>query len=199
MYPEIPAGYLLARYHFFTPEGDNHAFILCGHHNTSGNTDADTVAHDLFVAYQGNMFFGISNQVSFADVNVTLNVGGTLTDGISDQAPVAGGDTSAPLSPQVSVLIRKITGVLGRHFRGRMYIPGVSIDKCDANLGFLNNTALGAFDAATDDWQTALGTAGYQLAILHRNVVVPPTLVTDLEVIPQVATQRRRNRKAPHH
>jgi hypothetical protein len=199
VYPNIPTGYALARYHFLTMGGDEHAYIITGHHVTVTFTTAEDLANQLFDDYSANAFFGINNSVTFQDVSVVWNDGGLLVDGISSRTPVVGGSTTAPVAPQVAVIAKKITGQIGKHHRGRMYIPGVDTSKVDAHQSNLLTAAQTAFESALQTWAAALITDGVQLALFHRNPAVSPDLVTDLIVEPILATQRRRQRKAPHH
>jgi hypothetical protein len=199
VYPEIPAGWGLARFHFLTPSGDGHAFNLWGIKNDTGLTDPAVIAETLFTTYQSHAFTHIASTVSFEDVRLVLNVGGTLSEGQSSHAPVAGGGSADPISPQVAVLVQKFTGMLGKHFRGRSYIAGVDSAAFDSTFSFLSSTAFTAFQTAFAGWYSQTVTDGTLLALLHRNPTVLPTLVTSLGVEQQVVTQRRRNRKAAHH
>ena len=199
MYPQLPTAYALARHHYLTADGDNHAFVLTGHHVTASFANAVALANQLASDYTGNMFFGVTNLSTYLDAEITWNNGGTLVDAVSTNPPVVGGDTNPPVSPQVAILIRKTSGLLGRHFRGRMYLPSIGRDHVDSAQGFLLPGAVTAFQAAADAYLAAAVTSGTQLTILHRNVAVLPTPVISVTAELQVATQRRRNRKAPHH
>jgi hypothetical protein len=199
MYPNVPAGFVLARYHFLTGGGDHHAFIICGHHNNTGGTDPVVIANALFNSYGGNAFVDASDLTTFEDVQAVVNNAGTLVEGTSTVGPTVGGISASPMSPQVAVLVHKSSGLLGRHFNGRLFVPGIADTELQSDMSSLTSGALTALQAGFDAWLADLVTRNLVLHLLHRNVAVLPTPVTHLSVEPQVGTQRRRNRKAAHH
>lgn len=199
MYPQIPAGYALVRHHFTCAEGDGHAYLLYGVHNT-GSISADSVAVAAISAYEGGSSFlpSQSDQYTHADVYVVANLGGTLSEATHSSGTV-GGNPNPPMPPQVSVLVQKQTTTVGRTGRGRLYIPGFpSTALQSSNSGLLTNTALGDYQACAAAFFSALVADGVPMVLLHRNVLVAPTLITAFNVEQNVATQRRRNRKAAH-
>lgn len=97
-------------------------------------------------------------------------------------------------SPQVSPLIRKITGQAGRSKRGRMYWPHVlGIGNVEEN-GTLGGTTVGDLQDIADELFTVCSTFGVGMVLLHT-ASSDPTTVEALQVQAQAATQRRRNRK----
>lgn len=114
------------------------------------------------------------------EYDLSVNEAGSIT-----------GDTSPP---NVAVLVQKRTGLAGRANRGRMFLPGLLPDTSTDNGGTINSTKLEAIQAAMDALLEAadLDWGGVQL---FHNGSSDPTSVTQLPVLPQVATQRRRMRK----
>ena len=105
-----------------------------------------------------------------------------------------GSGTGDFISPQVTALIQKRTGMAGRMFRGRMNWPGV-LRESDVDAG---GTILGSRQISiqgTADSLLALATStGDELSLFH-NASSDPTIITQLLISPQTATLRRRNRR----
>src|SRR5229473_1782250 len=97
-------------------------------------------------------------------------------------------------------LVRKNTGLVGKHFRGRMYLPGTTQGDTDSTGSNLTNTALTTYQTALTAFFTAIagGTQSSLMVLLHSLVSVPPTTVTSLTVQQLYAAQRRRLRRAAH-
>lgn len=106
----------------------------------------------------------------------------------------AGASTGDAVSPQVSVLAEKTTLFGGRQGRGRMYIPGFPEAAIDSG-GDLELANVTAMNDALADFLAALATADLAMSLLHGSGATPPYGVVALTVDPQVATQRRRNRR----
>lgn len=106
---------------------------------------------------------------------------------------LAGVQPGTLLTPQVALLIQKITGLAGRQNRGRMYMPTLAEDNVDDG-GFLIAGALSAFQAAADQFDSDLDLSAVPMTILHTSPAVTPSQVSSLQVSPKVATQRRRLR-----
>jgi hypothetical protein len=198
-YPNIPSGYGLIRHHFITSGGDGHAYILYGVHLVGGPT-AIGVATDAHGLFTSDIVPGLSNFVGVTDTMATINNGGVLSQ--ADTGPeVDGGVAHASVPVQVCALIRKQTGVIGRHFRGRVYLPGMSSDQLSStNESQWSGAAVPAFQTRCDTWLGHIQGGAFfdNMVLLHRDIAVPPTTVTSLLFETQIATQRRRNRKAAH-
>lgn len=109
---------------------------------------------------------------------------------VGEAGTVAGGAAV----PNVSPLIRKVTGQAGRDKRGRMYWPHVlGVGNVEEN-GLLGSVTLADLQGIADDLSTAMGVFGDGLVLFH-NASSDPTIVTSLQVQPLAATQRRRLRK----
>lgn len=156
---------------------------------------------------QANFFSDVSDALKpLWDSNVTQTGFHAL---IGNDGPPLSADVSAAVigtsgamitaSPNVTYLLRKITGFAGRAFRGRAYLPFVNSGELDEN-GRLSGTVLTRFQTAS----VALLAAGASIAgggvdgyyLLHRvgsaGAGEGPTLVTDFQASNVVATQRKR-------
>lgn len=189
----------MARALFVTPGGTKHAYIITGHLVAGSPADAAAVALDVARGYTnaGCITSLLSNTVTLQAVSVVWNDTGVLKEGSVFPAS-SGGVASAAASPQVAILGHKNTGSIGRKFRGRMFIMGFPESQLDSTGGLLTNTALTNWQTAINAAVTAWVTNNVSPVILHRDTSVPPTVVGSITIEQNVATQRRRNRKAPH-
>lgn len=107
-----------------------------------------------------------------------------------------GGATGDASPPNLSVLVRKNTGVGGRTGRGRMYVPGMT----DGNLldgGVIGSSVVSDWQQGFDDFFDALGASGIVPALLHDedSPVSAPYIITSFSVQARAATQRQRLRR----
>lgn len=105
-----------------------------------------------------------------------------------------GAANTPPDSPQVALLVKKVTAGGGRQQRGRMFLPIISESVTDAG-GVVNAGALAPYQQAVTDWLNDLSTRQVPMVLLHNAVEIVPTPVTALTVDARTATQRRRIRK----
>lgn len=198
-YPEIPAGFALVRHLFTSGEGTGHAYVLYGV-ELLGSPTANNVASELDGYYAATILPHQSADSIMVGTHVVQNLAGVLSEGDHTNGGT-GGMAGVPVAPQIAVLIRKQTSLIGRKFRGRMYIPYAGGGNFPTNNGFMDSTHTAAWqaDATTFLADIAGGTDVAQMVLLHRDHTVVPTQVNALTVESVVATQRRRNRKAPHH
>lgn len=104
--------------------------------------------------------------------------------------------SAATLPPNCAVLLRKFTGLRGRHQRGRNYWPGFVAEQGVNDLGEIDDDDLAPLTSAFGDWLDAHIDAGYPLVLLHNDTapVTTPTPITGIRVEKLIATQRRRLR-----
>lgn len=197
-YPNVPAGFALARYHFTTPAGTGHALLICGHNVEATPPNPVALANSLMLDYANNAFVGVSNEVSFDGVHVIWNHAGSLLEGDSTDTPSVGGIGSTPVPGNVSLLVHKSSGSIGRQHRGRLYVPGIPASWTDSSGSSVTNAHLTTYQDAFTAWLEQLVTDQLSLVILHRAVGVVPDVVSSLDVRQLLATQRRRLRKAAH-
>lgn len=97
------------------------------------------------------------------------------------------------VEPAVALLISKGTGIKGRAYRGRCYLPWSLLDSQVDENGVVTPSARDAWQARFTAVDVAVRGAGARLAIHHKQGGMSE--VTDLIVSSFVATQRRRMRK----
>lgn len=198
VYPNIPSGFGLVRLHFTDVGGTAHAYILHGVQNFNDH-DAVTVASDTYAAWSGDILGAQADTYAFADVQATVNIGGVLSQG-SHFGTDVGGSSSEALPPQVCALVQKRTALLGKHYRGRIYVPGYTMADVDtSNPGKWSSSFMSGTGPAFASYLSTLSGSDLGLVLLHRNTSIAPTTVTDLILEGTMATQRRRLRKAAHH
>lgn len=100
----------------------------------------------------------------------------------------------APAPPNTAALIRFGTGLVGRKYRGRMYLPGVLLDSEVSDSGTINGTVQASLLGTMLYLKDLLGESDYAPVILHSDVG-SPTTITTIGVETTVATQRRRLRR----
>ena len=106
----------------------------------------------------------------------------------------AGTASGAPLAVNGSLLVKKGTALLGRHNRGRMYIPGILDESGVDARGFINSSDVPSFQTKVDNFRTAYEDGSLVSVIIHANGSTPTT-ITRLVVESQIGTQRRRMRR----
>lgn len=198
MYPNIPDGYALCRLHFTSPTGDGHAYIIHGVRNVASH-DIALLSTDVIGAWTlaGGLVEAMNTSAVFADLSVVMNFDGTLVEldtpvGFSG---IAGGTI---IPPAVAVLFAKNTTSLGRQGRGRIFLPYQVTAVLNADSDTLTDASLTAYQLAANALIVSLSDSQVPMVLLHKDVDVLPTPVISLTVRSQVATQRRRNRKAAH-
>lgn len=96
-------------------------------------------------------------------------------------------------SPQICMLVQKITGLGGRKNRGRSYLPGTP-QSVVAPSGLMSqgyyDTHVATIAAFFQQWAAA----DLEVRILHTSPADTPSEVVAMELVRKVATQRRRLR-----
>lgn len=106
---------------------------------------------------------------------------------------VIGGSATESCPPQVAYLIRKSTGVPGRQHRGRMYAPGVRESTVNGG-GIIDSSQRAAISANFEALRAGLVAEDLDPVILHSEMAVTPTPITEMSCETRVATQRGRLR-----
>lgn len=96
--------------------------------------------------------------------------------------------------PNVSVLVKKTTGLLGRKNTGRMYVPGIAQDGTFNAAGVMSTGDLEVYVNTFHNFFEDLTTAGALPYILHSGNDAP-TKITDFQAQGVASTQRRRLRR----
>jgi hypothetical protein len=126
-------------------------------------------------------------------------------------APGEQANTGVPASPNVAIIVKKLTGQAGRQFRGRMYLMPPAAAVLDVGGATLTSNAVLTVQTKMDTFLTAPATgpadATFAWYLLHGHKKLPgdapgfptgpvpvPTFITGFSVESRVATQRGRLR-----
>lgn len=110
--------------------------------------------------------------------NISIGEQGTLTGTLA--------------GPQTAFLIRKQIDDVSTRLSGRLFWPGVTTGNIDSD-GSVPSTALAALQSAFDDYYDALVLLTSAPCVFNESS--DPRDVSSFQVQPQIATQRRRNRR----
>lgn len=138
-------------------------------------------------------------------VDVVLNKSGNLQEARSTNAAVGGGMASEGLPPNCGVTLRKHTGILGRHGRGHIFVPGVAASEVQTDdTTLLTPSALAAWTTIGSNLYAACLTAQLPMALISRHPWNLPPLdyhwigVSGVTANRVIGLQNRRVRKAAH-
>jgi hypothetical protein len=129
-------------------------------------------------------------------------LGATYSSGLGTafqtQRAISGGQ-SAPCAPyNTAYLVHKNTLAVGRRGNGRMFLPGVH-ESATSPAGFLDPAISNPIQTALNALFAAWKTQGFQPVLLHSpytgNETPPSTIIEDIGLDAQVATQRNRMRR----
>lgn len=111
-------------------------------------------------------------------------------------AAVAGVGLGDATPQNTAYLVRKTTVLGGRRNRGRMYIPGIPEGSING-VGVIDAATVVAFQASLVAFFTEILDSDQVLAfvLFHETAPFDPTQISDLQIQPQCATQRRRLRR----
>jgi len=152
--------------------------------------DVDDISTALSIPYKAQLHNAPS---SFDGIHVLEGQDGEPLAWDSSAGAGAGARTGDLSPPQVQGLIRKLTGLSGRHGRGRLFIPDILESQTD-DSGGLNTTAMNLLQAIGNGWyqDVPVAVANVGNFVLLHNDSTPPTDVTGTLAEHLVATQRRR-------
>lgn len=186
----IPVGYYHIQHFFGGTSLPNGAAITYGLGGFGAGTPAEAAeaCHDAFAS---TFLLDMSSTTQIVETRAKAGPNDVGPFGSYTEILV-GGQTDSPVPPNTALLVEKRTAVGGRSGRGRFYLPGVPEGSVPGS-GILTVTIQGFWQARADAFLTALETFSTGMYVLH-NTSSDPTSVTDLQVDPVVATQRRRLR-----
>jgi hypothetical protein len=171
------------------------AMNVFGIQDDSGETP-NAIAGEIAALFATNVAPLLHTTAALVHCHARINRGGVFFDG-DDSVRTVGGGSGTATPPQVAVLVKKSTGLAGRQFRGRFYVPAPAASNV-LETGALAGGVQAQYDTAFTNINTALIAGGEKMFILHRTPKVgsapAPTQVVDLVTDPFVATQRDRNR-----
>lgn len=124
---------------------------------------------------------------------VVQNVDGVLM-GAEWLEPITGIASGGTPPVNACLLASKNTGLSGRKYRGRSYVPNVWCKETDVdNMGYLNVTAQGYWAGMVSTFYEAFA-EGPPLPYLLHSDATAPTFINGMTPKTQMATQRRRMR-----
>ena len=179
----VPPGFGLAAFTFTGAVGTQPYVTTMGVTLDQGQATAETAANGCFEAYRLNLLPETSSLLTLDRVQLYVGDDGPSGSVDSSLAPAPGtrGGTYPPTAQ--SAIARKVTGLLGRRGRGRMFLPGVlSESEVDQDGTVIVarrtslNTALAAFLVDLADPVLGLGGA----VLLHSSAPADPNPLTGL-------------------
>lgn len=193
-----PVGFGLAQIRFQVIGGTRESVTTFGYDPPTVNPGANAFAiHGaLTAANRPCVAANICTGWSYIGVRVTEMDDTGPVSGQYD-ANVVGSLVGNPMTPNVSVLLRKGTASGGRRNRGRMFLPPIYPGEENVGpSGTIANTQLGNLNLWWENFRAAMTTAALPLVLFHSEPPYTPTVVTGLVAQQTVATQRRRLRRS---
>lgn len=194
-----PAGFGLFSIAIQDNAGGRAQFTTWGFGNPTAN-DAGVCNINMRLAINstGSLYDepNISDDFNIVQTYVLINIGGVLTSDINLNVS-AGLASFNPVPPSVSGVLRKVTTLAGRQYRGRVAIPSAFLDESKVTSGgSIDSTVVSALQASADQYIAAATTLVQPLCLLHGpnklGVTPVPTYLTALDMTPVVGSQRKR-------
>lgn len=196
----IPPGYGLAAIEVTSIQGTSPFVTTIGVDLGDASGDFVAAANRVFITYTNNFLTSMGTAFIVNRVILTVGQDGGSGSVISTEPAIAGTRTGTFGSVVQAVLLNKVTNVLGRQGRGRMFIPGV-LSQTEVNTsGIISSGSVTAFQADADGFYNDLldpgATSGPALppVLLHSNAVLSPTPIEALQVSNKTGIQRKRIR-----
>lgn len=200
----IPPGFFNAIYKFSIAGDSEEMSWALAFDNADPIADPDGLAEAVSVNFSESSGYSASHWYSqwvHTGVHVVIgNDGPPIVGTYITSVPGTGG-SNATLPQNCSLIVKKTTGFGGRKFRGRFYMPPISLAEADVNnVGMIDSGVAAAIQGYVDAWisdtLSALGVICGTTAVflLHSSASPVPTEVTGIQVENQIATQRRRLR-----
>ncbi len=194
----IPVGYGLAVIQHSQPfSGQTQIVTFNFQDNTDGLSPTD-IAVNISDAWSGtgNPYQAslVADSAQFDSVKTYIQEEGGLTLGESI-VNVAGSRSSQPPSPQVSMVVKKKTALVGRRHRGRFYVPAAFLVAADVGpSGVIGATPLGVLQARFNTFISNIAANLTPMVICHVEAPFTPDPVLTLTCEQMIGTQRRRVR-----
>lgn len=111
-------------------------------------------------------------------------------------ATVTGTNAINALPNNTSLLVAKRTASGGRRNRGRMFVPPFRLDEAAVDtIGKIDPATVTTLQTRWDAFRSLLIASGFAPLLFHSKPPYTPTPITQFQVQPLCATQRRRMRK----
>lgn len=202
MVPYVPVNYAVARF-LFTCVGLDH---LCGfslgiHHGIDTPADVALYVSDAFVFDVLDDGAGMGIPWTYMGLVLTVSHDPDPPTVVEHPDSVVGTLSPSPSPPNCAMIIQKKTGIGGRRYRGRAFVPPVMLN--DADVDAAGNLSAGLAASHTVLWEnfrTSLenGNVGPVLVHQYEEGVttgrVAPTDIIAFQAAGKIGTQRRRLR-----
>lgn len=167
------------------------AEVTMGFSNPTHASAAACAASGL-AEFVGEIMPVLTDDVTLVSVLCKL---GPNEDGPSAEVAsgAAGGISGNTTSPNVAILVHKLTAHGGRHGRGRMYLPGLGEGTVD-NGGNIASGSVSDYNAALLGFLGGLDDDDVSAVLLHSDATTPYPII-GLTADGRAATQRRRLRR----
>lgn len=189
----IPAGFGQCNLRFVGSGVPSGAEMTFGFENED-DLDPVVVANTIGDIYDdSNMRNNFATDCSLSSILVKL---GPNVDGPSAEVShlVPGTIAASGTTPQVALLITKMTAIGGRKGRGRFYQPGLA-EASVTQDGVIDPDYLAGAQSQYTDFLARLAGGALRMVLLHGSADDAPNGVGFLTVQSLVATQRRRLRR----
>lgn len=185
----IPSGYAMVR-HFFIGE-DVPREAMCAYAvSLDGSLTGPALANSMHDGFAPLVNDALSLNAAMVRTEVQYGpnpTGPTFTH----IETISGGASGSSMTPQVAVLVKKVTALGGRQNRGRLYLPFTS----EASIGIGGTLEAAYYTTVNTEVQAILAAysgASYPWVLLHTSPSATPTPIVSLELETKCATQRRR-------
>lgn len=202
MVPYVPVNFAVARF-LFTCVGLDH---LCGFSMgyTHGIDSPPSPAASISETFKSDVLddgAGMGTPWTYMGLVLTVSHDPDPPTVVEYPDSVTGTLSPNPSPPNCAMIVQKKTGIGGRRYRGRAFVPPAMLN--DADVDPAGNLAAGLATAHTVLWETwRESTSAINLVpvLVHQYAVgvttgrVAPTEITAFQVAGKIGTQRRRLR-----
>jgi hypothetical protein len=202
-YLTVTGGFAIMKATYKDAIGTGHAQIECAYRSEPiiGPADPNADANTWFDLLNTHLSNYISGQASLDHVDIVMNVP-PIAFGTSTRAPAPGGDVGPYMPPNVAFIVKKVTGLVGKENRGRMYIPYLTTDLISGTAAdIIRGVDFAPLVTDCHGLFTDLVAAELHPMLIRKteNPLLNYSVeLTDLVPERTFATQRRRLRKAAH-
>lgn len=150
---------------------------------------------DIWASHHPDDLYGtVINGARFDSLSITPLDGASATTlfPLSGSASQFAGTASGDPIPQVAGMVKLTTGLRGRSFRGRLFLPFTGEAVVDA--GFVASGTVASMQTAWDTWMANVIAAGAELVVASYKLAVA-TSVESIFVETATGTQRRRQQR----
>lgn len=188
---DIPVGFANAIFGYRNPVGGKGASWAMGF-ELSGALD-NTIFNEALTALSGTDL-GPQLLAGWDLISFTMEDNVSRFEQTFESPGTAGGNAA---SPQVCALFKKTTGLRGKRFQGRAYIPAGYLDDDDIGIsGLIGEPKFTdlqeLIDGVLGDIAAAVGPG--QIVLFHTHADDAPSPIVGFSLEQTVATQRRRLR-----